>query len=479
MNARATLAGARIPDVFAGGRWWTADELDGMARRWQADALEVLARGRSRFVATAVPTTPEGVALIAGLSSLPVPLILLAPETESWPKLAPLPAGTPLLLPPSLRDLASEAATLGCPVSVLPAQGPRTDDPPVTPLRSPGLVLFTSGSTGRPKPVFRSMEAIAGAAGARLDALGVAPGAGIAFNGSLAHARGATCLIASMVLGGPLGLVHPVNHRAALATLGMPEFTCWWATAHYASLLGRCVLTGPAVVPRVCLLSTPIAREVFNAFLNRFGVPIRQTYSSTETGCLTVDCAPDDEVRPDTVGTPIANVALRVGDDPDTPQVPGQVGRIWVRTPWRMAGYGFPDRPGEHPQLDDWWPTPDVGSLDADGRLRLAGRLDDCIRTREGRLVNMAAVAQLLREIHGVTEAVVVALESEVGLSFGAMVECGGDVSPDGLRARVTDELPPWARPRRLTVVSAMPRLANGKPDRMACARALRERSDT
>lgn len=479
MNARVMLAGACIPDVFAGGRWWTADELDGMARRWQAAAVEVLARGRSRFVAATVPTTPEGVALIAGLSSLPVPLILLAPESDTWPKLAPLPAGTPLLLPPSLGGLAGEAAKLGCPITVLPAEGARSDDPPVTPLRSPGLVLFTSGSTGRPKPVFRSIEAIAGAACARLDVLGVGPGDGIAFNGSLAHARGATCLISSMVLGGPLGLVHPANHRAALATLGMPEFTCWWATAHYASLLGRCALTGPAVVPRVSVLSTPIAREVFDAFLNRFGVPIRQTYSSTETGCLTVDCAPDEEVRPDTVGTPLANVAIRVGDHPDTPQVPGQIGRIWVRTPWRMAAYGFPDRPWERPDLDDWWPTPDVGSLDADGWLRLAGRLDDCIRTREGHLVNMAAVAQLLREIHGVTEAVVVALESEMGLSFGAVVECGPEVSHDELRSRIADGLPSWARPRRFKVVSTMPRLPNGKPDRMACAEALRERSDT
>ena len=87
-----------------------------------------------------------------------------------------------------------------------------------------------------------------------------------------------------MLLGGPLGLLEPLDHRAALDALARPEFQCWRATPHFADVLGRCALTGPAVAPPVCILSSPISRSVFDAFVARFGVPLRQTYSSSETG---------------------------------------------------------------------------------------------------------------------------------------------------------------------------------------------------
>ena len=462
---------ARVPNVFADGRWHSADELDAVARHWRAAVLDAIG-DRHRVVATAVPATPEGVSLFAALGSLPFPPVLFGPDAAGWPN-AVLPPGTHFVLPPSLAHLHGAAAARGWLPVVLPNPEPRSSDPPFTPLSGPGLITFTSGSTGSPKPVLRPMPALCAGATARVAALGLVKGDGVIVGVTLVHGQGMNMLIAVMLLGGPLGFVPALNHRAALDVLARPEFMCWRATPHFADVLGRCTLTGPAVAPRICLLSSPIGRAVFDVFGERFGVPLRQTYASSETGPIALDNRPASDVRPDTVGRPVSGVEVIIGDHPTAPVPTGQTGRVWVRSPYQMAGYGFPpdvQRPGD---VNGWWPTRDLASFRADGQLVLAGRLDDCIRTRDGRLVNLAAVADMLRESPHVRAVVVLPLEGPSGATFGAVLECDASIAHSTLQTQLSEALPPWARPRRMAIVPALPKLPNGKPDRLACRAAL------
>ena len=459
--------------VLHRGRWWSADELDAMARHFRSAVLEAVGDS-GRLIATALPATPEGVALFVALTSLSSPVLLLGPDPRAWRTEPAPPAGTPIVFPPSLARLGPEGATLGLAPLVLPnrASGPE-GGAPVVPLQAPGIVLFTSGSTGLPRPVFRRMATLIAGVAARNRAFGLAPGAGIITGVSLSSGQGVTFLVASIILGGKLGLLEPVDHRAALHALALPEFHCWRATPHFVDVLGRCALPGPPVIPRVCILSSPIARDVFDAFTERFGVPVRQTYSSTETGPVAYDDAPPSAVRRETVGRPLRGVEICVGDHPTSPLTLGEIGRIWLRNSWQMAGYGFPplvERPGD---VDGWWPTRDLGSLEADGHLTLRGRVDDCIRTRENRLVNLTAVATAILEIPGVTDVAVVPLDSHAGATFGAVVQCGPSLALTAVRTSLADVLPPSSWPRVVETVRALPRLSNGKADRRACITRL------
>jgi acyl-coenzyme A synthetase/AMP-(fatty) acid ligase len=465
----------RIPSVRAAGRGWSSDEIEAMASRWRFEILEGIGEG-PRPVAGAVPATPEGVALLAALTSLPSPAILLAPDARAWRSVPPLPAGTLVALPPSLAHFAPVAEQLACVPRMLSDQhsSRARRGPSLIVLESPGVVLFTSGSSGTPRPVFRRMNALLAGVTARLEALGVESGDGIVAGVSLAHGYGLNTVLSSMVLGGPLGLLDPLDYRAALATLARLEFTSWSATAHFADVLSRCALTGPAIAPKICLVSGPISQAVFDAFRDRFGVPLRQNYSSSETGVIALDAAPPADVRPGTVGRPLAGVDVRIGNHPAEPSPPDEAGRVWVRSPWQMAGYGFPpavERPGE---VDGWWPTRDLGMLEPDGRLVLAGCIDDCIRTRDGRLVNLAIVASSLRTTGGVRDVAVVPVQSPAGASFGAVLECDSSVTLATLKERLSKALPPWAWPRDMVIVQSLPRLASGKPDRRSCSAMLR-----
>jgi O-succinylbenzoic acid--CoA ligase len=139
-----------------------------------------------------------------------------------------------------------------------------------------------------------------------------------------------------------------------------------------------------------------------------------------------------------------------------------------------MAGYGFPPDL-ERGDVDGWWPTQDLGRLRADGYLVLGGRRDDAIRTRDNRTVNLAAVAACLCDIDGVADAVVVPVDTPSGRSFGAVVEREQGLTIGEVRMKLADALPAWSRPRALAMVPALPRLPNGKPDRLACAKLLAE----
>ena len=459
-----------IPDVLADRRWSSRDEIAHLGGRWCRRLLETLGRPQ-QSIAVVLPTSAEGVALFLAVGSLPVPAVLLMPDPLTWRTEPPIPIGTTLVLPPSLASLEPEARHIGCVPFLLPEEGGASHDA-LTPLETPGVVIFTSGSTGRPKPVFRTIAGVLTAAMARLTALGIRNGEGVLTGLPLAHGPGLGALLASMALGGPFGLLGPIDHRAALAMLARPEFSFWWATPHFADVLGRCTLTGPAAAPKMCVISSPISPRVFTAFLDRFGTPLRQTYASNETGAVSVDAGPPSGVRPETVGRPLPGVEVAVGETPRAPCRAGETGRIWVKSPWQMHGYGFPpalERPGA---IDDWWPTQDVGSFDG-GRLILAGRIDECIRTRDSRLVNLAAVARSFQNAAGVRDAVVVRLEGSAGASFGAVIEGEAALTIDRLRRELWNTMPSSSWPRRLVLVAAMPRLATGKPDRLRCQALL------
>ncbi len=464
------MSPARIPKVFAHGRWHSDDELDTAARCWRAAILEAAGSPLSPFAAV-LPASPDGVALFAAATGVEAAPGFIGPDPETWP--SALPPGISIALIPTLAHLAPEARRRGWTPMVLPNPTPLSPAPVFEPFSGPGVITFTSGSTGAPKPVFRIRDRNCTAAAARSHALGLRAGDGIIVGVTLVHGQGMNMLIAAMLLGGPLAFLPPTNHRAALATLSMPEFRCWRATPHFADVLGRCTLVEPAVAPPVCVLSSPVSRSVFDRFLDRFGVPLRQAYASSETGAVSVDGRPAAAVQPGTVGTPLPGVEISVGEQPGSPLPFGETGRLWIRTPWLMGGYGWPpdvQRPGE---LDGWWPTRDVGSFNESGELVLAGRLDECIRSRDGRLVNLAAVATLIREVPGVQDVAVLPIDSSSGVSFGAVLECDASVSTPSLRVRLSDALPSWARPRKLAFVPTLPRLANGKADRRACETAL------
>src|SRR5262245_60985138 len=106
------MSAPTLPRMLAGDRWWSADELDAIARGWRMDVLARLG-DEGRPVAAVLAATVEAVALFVALASLPSPLILLNADARAWRTDPPLPRGTPVVLTAALAHLGAEAERVG------------------------------------------------------------------------------------------------------------------------------------------------------------------------------------------------------------------------------------------------------------------------------------------------------------------------------------------------------------------------------
>src|SRR5262245_62163457 len=208
---------------------------------------------------TALPlgNQPDAVALFFALSALPWPVVVLPPDPRAWRSAPPLPAATPIFLPPSLASLAKSEEALARPVVALPDLRPSSSPTPLVAfLTTPGFVNFTSGSTGLPKPVSISTRSFLVQTAAIIGAC--QPSAADAVAGSLplsTHYGLGQALFLPTVLGSALGLLERFDHRSLLNLFGSARYTYWAGTPLMADLLGRASGPVPVHVPRICHIS--------------------------------------------------------------------------------------------------------------------------------------------------------------------------------------------------------------------------------
>ena len=466
------------PSIVFKGRRWSSEEMAAAAAGWLG-----IVHGSMPPVAglTAMLMTnhPEAVALFFSLSSLPYPVIVYPADARAWRSSPPVPAGTPLFIPPSLHEMAAAGDALGLRARVLPEpRAPSAAAGPIPFMTCPGFVNFTSGSTGLPKPVYITTRSFLLQTAAIIEACSLSADSAVA--GSLllsTHYGLGQALILPTILGSSLGLLERFDPRSLLTLFGSEPYAYWAGTPLMADLLTRVPLSAPRpAVPPICHISAgKLSTRVFDAFAERFGVKLRPNYGQTENGFITVDTAPEEAIRPDCVGRPAPGIKVRIGDDPLDPDPPGRLGRVWFTSPWYMEGYGFPPHLAPREGREGWWPTADVGFLDASGYLTLAGRADDCFKTSAGHLVNPGEIVQALSSHPGVTEVVVVPVRSPGGPVVGVLVEVAAALDPDHLRATAARLLPAWLQPQVVAVIDRLPRLPSGKADREACHVILRE----
>jgi acyl-CoA synthetase (AMP-forming)/AMP-acid ligase II len=115
-----------------------------------------------------------------------------------------------------------------------------------------------------------------------------------------------------------------------------------------------------------------------------------------------------------------------------------------------------------------------MGRIEVDGTLTVIGRMDDTVRTGSGELVNLGLITTVLVGATGVRDAVVVPIESSGGTVIGALAEVDGHVDAASLRAHLAAAVPTGFVPRVIETTTALPRLSDGRPDRLACIARLR-----
>src|SRR6185295_4203114 len=143
--------------------------------------------------------------------------------------------------------------------------------------------------------------------------------------------------------------------------------------------------------------AAPMPPELLRWY-NRLGLDLVEVYGMTEN-CGVSHATLPGKSRPGTVGLPYEGVQSRL--DPAN-------GEIQVKSPGLMLGYyKEPELTREAFTADGWLHTGDKGVLDADGNLRITGRVKDLFKTSKGKYVAPAPIEDRL-VMNGAVEACVV-----------------------------------------------------------------------
>jgi fatty-acyl-CoA synthase len=333
------------------------------------------------------------------------------------------------------------------------------------------LIQFTSGTTGRAKGAALSHRSVVNGAWLRAAASG-ADETDVWVNPSpLNHMGGAvTMLPGAICVGGCYVVMNRFDAgeylrlmRLAGATRigGVP--TMLMALLEHpewrpGSVRLRAVGAGGAQVPQ----------PLIERLMREFEAPVLVSYAQSECPIITSSTPGDPpKLFAETVGRCAPHVEIKVVD----PQAgamrrTGEVGEICVRGPVVMQGYYCsPEASAATIDAEGFLYTGDLGSLDADGFVRVQGRLRDVI-IRGGENIYPAEVEDALLLHPDVVQAAVVGVADALwGQQVGAAVQvrAGSRLSDDVLEAHTATRLAHFKIPRRWLFVDSFPLTPNGK----------------
>jgi O-succinylbenzoic acid--CoA ligase len=311
-------------------------------------------------------------------------------------------------------------------------------------------VMFTSGTSAGPKGVRLTRDNWAAAAEASMRHLGHGPEDVWLLAMPLHHVAGLSILLRSAYAGGQVRMLDGFDAA---------EFAAHLRTGVTMASLVSTMLTrvleadpGPFNGLRAALLGGgPIADGLLERGIAA-GLPLLPTYGLTETAGQVATLRPGDP--PANKAYPLPGAELRIEAD----------GRVAVRGPMVSPGYlGEADR-----GPDDWLLTGDLGSIDADGALRVVGRSDTVI-VSGGENIDPGRVEDEIGSLPGVFEALVVGLPNE---EWGMEAVClyVGEISESDIATLLRARLPGFMIPKRWRRVPELPVTPMGKPDRAAAA---------
>ncbi|MGH8316607.1 MAG: AMP-binding protein [Steroidobacteraceae bacterium] len=333
-------------------------------------------------------------------------------------------------------------------------------------------LLFTSGTTGEPKGVLHRADVLTLAARLQSDHLGLGAADRIFVPSPLAHQTGFLYgMWLALALGVPQILLESWEPKRALAALGEWRGTFVQAATPFLADLVQAVAEGEAP-PRSLRLFVATGTTVPRALAARARRVLESqvcgAFGTTE-GCLATLGSPADP--PDkacgTDGRPLAGIEVRICDETGRRLPAGSEGQFQTRSPTMFQGYlERPDWTADAYTDDGWYRTGDLAVIDAEGYLRLTGRVKDVVN-RGGEKIPVVEIEQLLHEHDAVREVAIVGMpDARLGERACAFIvmrrPCPLDLTAvqaflDG--RRVAKQY--W--PERVEIVEELPKTPSGK----------------
>jgi acyl-CoA synthetase (AMP-forming)/AMP-acid ligase II len=337
------------------------------------------------------------------------------------------------------------------------------------------VVMFTSGSRGAPKGVIHTHGAALRAVASGLDVRCVGPGERLYIPMPFFWTGGfGQGLLTALVAGATLLTEAEPEPSRTLALLERERATLFRGWPDQAAQLAAepdFESTDLSSLKDASLgaVLPPERRPAQGTRANLFGMT--ESFGPYCGDRLDVDMPPE---KFGSCGRPFDGIEVRVVDPETRTHVArGELGEIWLRGNNLLRGMCGRLRSSIFTP-DGFYPTGDLGRLDADGYLWYGGRLDDMVKVR-GATVYPSEVEAALRALDDVRQAYVTDVAGIDGRrEIAALVV--SDATPEAVRTAVRSRLSAFKVPTRWLMTAhpdQVPMLASGKVDKLALQRVL------
>jgi long-chain acyl-CoA synthetase len=346
---------------------------------------------------------------------------------------------------------------------------------PLIPYLGNVLYQYSSGSTGRPKKLSRTQKNIFHQVIACTTTLEITATDNILAIVPLYHAYGfGECLLAAITTGATLVILEPSlqNGKAVempllfrreriLQIIEQEKITLLPMVPYIASVLATTPLDHAFDLSslRLCLSAGNfLSKEVFEQFLQRFKVPLRQLYGCTEAGAVCVNTEPMEELQYNSIGKPMSTIEIKILDENKEECSADQIGEIVIKSPTLTCGYTNLPELNQEVFSGGYFFTGDLGKKDAKGCIYITGRKKNFIDTG-GYKVDPLEVEDVLISHPLVKEGVVVGTKGFNGVEFlKAVVVTESDCSAQDIITYCQERLADFKVPQFVEFRSELPK---------------------
>ena len=376
--------------------------------------------------------------------------------------------GAPQSLCPDARSISFDQWIDGC----------STEDPGhVGQPEDVSLQLYTSGTTGLPKGVMLTNSNLSTAVSEAGHTFSINPDTVSLVAMPLFHIGGSGWALCGMSRGGRSVILRDVDTSSLLRLIETERITEMFVVpAVLMMLLADPTLpsTDLSSLRHIFYGASPISEDVLVRCMSVFGCGFNQVYGMTETtGAITALRAEDHDPKGPrqhllrSAGKPHPGVEIRIVD-PDSlvDSDLGEVGEVWTRSPYNMAGYwGKSEETADIVNVEGWLRTGDAGYFDAEGYLYLHDRMKDMI-VSGGENVYPAEVENVLLSHSSVADAAVIGVPHERwGETVKAIVVLapGESLNAEAIMDHCRQHLAHYKSPTSVDVIDVLPRNPSGK----------------
>ncbi|MCY4335760.1 MAG: acyl--CoA ligase [Litoreibacter sp.] len=346
------------------------------------------------------------------------------------------------------------------------------------------LILHTSGTTSRPKIVPLLQSNVAASARNIEASLALTPADTCLNVMPLFHIHGLIAAVSATLASGGQVFCAP-GFDALKFFAQMAEAKPSWYTAvptMHQAILSRAPRNADVIAANPLRFlrssSASLPPQVFAELQETFNAPVIEGYGMTEAAHqMASNPLPPGRQIPGSVGI-AAGPKVAIAHEAEPKLIDG-TGEIVISGPNVTPGYENNDKANADNFFEvageRWFRTGDQGALDAEGYLRLTGRLKEIIN-RGGEKISPLEIDEMLMDHPDVAQVVAFAVpHPKLGEEVGAAIKLrdGATADANALKDFAKTRVAEFKIPRHIVILDEIPKGATGKMQRIGMAEKL------